>query len=133
MVARVGLALVAVLALAWLGLMERSERLQARATHEAVDKHIVRAQADLASASKLNPDTQPDVVRALLYIGLRQRGNAIAGVEAVVRREPDNLAAWGQLFRLAQGADPAAAARARAAILRLDPLAARSSHRAGAR
>lgn len=51
---------------------------------------------------------------------------AIAQIEDVLRREPDNLAAWGLLYQFAHGFDPAAARRATAARERLDPLNAGS-------
>jgi hypothetical protein len=51
----------------------------------------------------------------------------VALVERVLRREPDNLTAWGQLYGLSIGVDPAAERRALAARARLDPLNARSA------
>jgi len=58
----------------------------------------------------------------------RARGEpaqALAMIERVVRREPDNLMAWATLALLARGHGQAALERAAAARRRLDPLNAR--------
>jgi cytochrome c-type biogenesis protein CcmH/NrfG len=56
---------------------------------------------------------------------LQARGrpaDAVALLEDVVRRQPDNLVAWGVLHQVARGRDAGAAERALAARRRLDPL-----------
>lgn len=111
--ARVGVAAVAVVALVWLGGMERSVRLQATG-----------GEAALRDARLLNPDTTPDVRRAFLYQGTGRPDEAVALLEDVLRREPDNLDAWGLLYAFTRDRDPAAAQRALAVRKRLDPLGA---------
>jgi predicted Zn-dependent protease len=127
-VARAVVAVIAVLVLAWLGLMERDVRFEARGTHLsaqlAVRGNVARADAELRAAQRLNPDTAPELKRAFLYVGARRPADAASILEGILRREPDNLAAWGALFNVARDRDPVAADRALAARRRLDPLRA---------
>jgi len=124
--ARVGVAVVAVLVIGWLGLMERDVRADKRGTalsaEPSVPGYVARADAELRAAQRLNPDTEPELKRAFLYVGAGQPERAASIVEGIVRREPDNLAAWGALFNVARDRDPAAAERALDARRRLDPL-----------
>jgi predicted Zn-dependent protease len=124
-IARAGIAVVAVLVLAWLGLMESDVRLEAHGTElSAVPGNLARADADLRAARRLNPDTGPELTRAFLYVGAGRPADAAAILEGILRREPDNLTAWGALFNVARGRDATAAERALAARRRLDPLRA---------
>ncbi len=116
--ARVVLAVVAVMVLVWLGAMERSVRLQAAGGESAY-----------RDARLLNPDTTPDVRRAFLYQGTGRPEQAAALLEDVLRREPENLDAWGLLYAFTRDRDPATARRALAARERLDPLGAARSGR----
>ena len=128
MLARVAVAVVASIVLAWLGLMERNTRLEARGTERsaalAVRGNLARADADLRGAQRLRPDTEPELKRAFLYVGAGRPADAAAILEGILRREPDNLAAWGALFNVSRDRDPAAADRALDARRRLDPLRA---------
>lgn len=122
MVARAVVAVVAVCLIAWLGVMERDTRLQARAD-DAIHAHdLTRAASDLRAARLLNPDTAPDVTRGVLYRARGQQRRAIALLEDVVRREPDNLTAWSALHLSATGRDPSASRRSLAELQRLDPV-----------
>ncbi len=123
--ARAALALVAIVLLAWLGVMERDARLQSRGLEAAGHGDAVRAHADLRRATFLNPDTAPDVLRGLLSFGRGDRARAAATLEGVVCREPENLNAWRSLMLVARGGDPEALRRADRASRRLDPLGAR--------
>jgi hypothetical protein len=106
---RRGVAIVAALvALGWLGMMERSVRLQATPTED-----------HLRAARTLNPDTLPDVRLAFLLQSQERTEDAAGVLEDVLRREPDNLEAWGLLYAITK--DP----RALEARRRLDPLRAR--------
>ena len=125
MVARVAVAIVAVLAIAWLGVMERDERMVQRGVQASKQGERARAERSFRDARLLNPDSAPDVLRSFLYLGANRRAEAKALVEEVVRREPDNLTAWFVLFRISQGTDPALERRALAARRRLDPVNAR--------
>jgi hypothetical protein len=127
--ARAAVAVVAALVIAWLAVMERDTRLAASGAAAvrpgATAGELARAEADLRDARLLNPDARPDIDLALLQRARGDVDRALATIEDVVRREPDNLVAWGVLAVLARGHDPEAAARAFAARERLDPLNAR--------
>lgn len=131
MAARILLGVVAVVVLAWLGVLERDTRLQARGAAAgrpgAAAAALDRAAGDLRAASRLNPDTVPDIALATVYRRQGENARAKATLEDVLRREPDNLTAWGVLFTFTARDDPATARRALAARRRLDPLRARRS------
>jgi hypothetical protein len=124
-VSRVVVAVVAVAVIAWLGVMERDTRLLARADHAAQARDYAAAERNLRDADTLTADTTADVRRAFLLQATRRGDEARALLEDVVRREPDNLTAWGLLLTFARESDPATADRARAQVRRLDPLRAR--------
>jgi hypothetical protein len=127
-VARVVVAVLAVMVVAWLAIMERDWHLMgsgARSAQHALDpRAFARADAAFRGAELLNPSAQPRISRAILLDAARRPG-AQALVEDVLRREPDNLTAWGVLYTIARGHDPAAVRRALAAQRRLDPVSAR--------
>jgi predicted Zn-dependent protease len=127
-IARVAVAALAVAVLAWLGLMERNAALEARGVAAAgrltTPGNGARAEDSLRAARVLNPDTAPDVSRAILYRAQGRTAAAVALLDDVLRREPDNLRAWGLLYAVAAGGDPEAVRRALAARRRLDPLGA---------
>ena len=129
MLARVLVAVVAVVVIGWLAVLERDTRLQARAAagsrHGASAAALARAASGLRDARLLNPDTTPDVALAVVYRSAGRDRLAAATIADVVRREPDNLLAWGIVRAFAGSTDPAGAARALAARGRLDPLNAR--------
>jgi predicted Zn-dependent protease len=125
--ARIAVAAVAVLVLAWLAVMERDVRLLATGSAAAERRDVAAAEADFRSARTLNPDTTPDLRRAFLYQATGRGEEAVALLENVVRREPDNLPAWGLLLTFTRESDPATARRALAAARRLDPQRARSA------
>ena len=126
---RVAVVVIAVAVLAWLAVMERDVRLQARASdethHGATPGELNAAAAHLRGATFLNPDATPDIARAVVENARGQRELAIALIEQVVAREPENLLAWQVLALYARGNDPAALRRALDARRRLDPLRAR--------
>jgi len=118
-VIRVAVIAVAVLVLAWLGLMERAVRLEASGAVAADRRDFATAEAEFRAARLLNPDASPDLRRAFVYQGNGRTSEATRLLDAVLRREPDNLEAWGLLYAFTQ--DP----RALEARARLDPLGAR--------
>jgi Tfp pilus assembly protein PilF len=126
---RAAVALVAVLVLGWLAVMERDTRLQERAIKASgrlsVAGNEARADAAFRDARFMNPDTTPDVGRAVMYLARERRHAAAALLRDVLRREPDNLTAWSVLYGVTRQSDPATARRALAARKRLDPLATR--------
>jgi predicted Zn-dependent protease len=124
-VTRVAVAIAAVLALSWLAVMELDVRRQANGVSAAQRQDFIAADADFRAARTLNPDTAPDVSRAFLYERTGRHAQAAAALEDVLRREPDNLTAWGLLFTFTKNHDRATAERALAARRRLDPVSAR--------
>lgn len=119
---RAAVVVVAVAVLAWLGVMYRDAYLQARGVAGLRDGDLAAAASDLRRARLLNPDAAPDVTRAVIY---RARGDdraAVALLDDVVRREPDNLAAWSVMRLSATGTDPNAFRRSLIALQRLDPV-----------
>lgn len=129
MLARSALALVAVVALAWLGAMERNQRLIARATG-GFDGGVSAREAgwmepDLRDARLLNPSTTPDLLLAGLYAARGQRARAAALTVDVVRREPDNIQAWMTRYRVVRNEDAGAEFQAEIEIQQLDPVSAR--------
>jgi len=127
--ARMLVIVVAVAVLAWLAVMERDARKQASGVAAAqrldVPGNAERAERAFRDARLLTPDTAPDVSRAVVLRATERQDAAVALLEDVVRREPDNLTAWGVLATLARDHDPDAAARALEARRRLDQLNAR--------
>ncbi len=77
-VGRVAVAVVAVVAIAWLGVMERDARLLARGQAAAEAADSARAEADFRAARLLNPDATPDLGRALVVAERRARGRGRA-------------------------------------------------------
>jgi hypothetical protein len=124
--ARVTVVVVAVAVLAWLGVMERSTRLQAAGTAATARQDFASAESDFRAARFLNPDTTPDARRAFVYALSSRAGVGAALLEDVLRREPENRAVWGVLEEVTRETQPATARRARAALARLDPLNAGS-------
>jgi predicted Zn-dependent protease len=126
---RAAVALVAVAVLAWLGMMERAAHLQERGLAAAgrldVAGNLARADASLRAARRLNPDTGPDLGRALLYLGSDRRREAVALLEGVLEREPANVSAWRALYAATRETDRTTARRALAELARLDPINAR--------
>jgi hypothetical protein len=129
MIARVALALVAVIVLAWLGVMLRDARLAA-AGRDAVASNpspaaAARADRLFRRARLLNPDTDPLLYRVLLAQGRGDDRVALRLALGVARREPDNFRAWSGVASAARGHDPRRVADADANMRRLNPLGAR--------
>jgi len=126
MAARAGLAVLAVLVIAYSAVLLRDTRLQERATAIAqssrAQDEIGRAVSDYGAASFLNPDTGPDVGHAFALQVQRRAPEAVAAAEDVVRREPENLTAWRLLSVLTVELDPARSRQAAARARALDPL-----------
>ena len=116
---------------AWLGVMERDPRLQERgveALRPGGGRPSWRApRRTCARARLLNPDTAPDVGRALALPRARARRSVpLALLEDVLRaraRQPDRVGACSSCSRA--GATRRPPARALAAQRRLDPVNAR--------
>jgi hypothetical protein len=120
--ARAATIAVALALLAWLGIMERSARLQADGLAATARQDFGAAETDFRAARLLNPDTTPDLRRAFVYVASSRQAQGVALIEGVLRREPENRSAWGLLEEFTRASDPATSRRATAAIRRLDPL-----------
>ena len=80
-----------------------------------------RAERRLEDAEALNNDATPDIYRAIVIARAGRRQEAIGILQDVVRREPENVEAWGWLEFASRGRYPALNARVRARIRELNP------------
>jgi predicted Zn-dependent protease len=121
--ARAAVAVVALLALAYLSvglrnvvLAERGERLAALL--DPTSAQVDEAQDLLERARLLDPDTRPLLVEGrLLAAQGSDEGRAL--LDRAVEREPDNVLAWSVLAEAMREADPA---RSREALTRMREL-----------
>jgi hypothetical protein len=74
-----------------------------------------------ARAAHNNPDTRPVVEEATILIYAGQQARAARMLERVVRDEPKNAVAWGQLRLATQDLDPRLSAEADARVRALAP------------
>jgi hypothetical protein len=129
--ARALLALIAVLVLAWTGVLLRNYELGKDAAVRAYfgpkpspaerDRDLER----LDDAQLLDPNAYWRIARANYQIlGGDSRG-AARTAEQLVRDEPQNLFAWSTLLQATRRSDPDRAAQAAAEIRRLNPLGSR--------
>jgi hypothetical protein len=126
--ARVVLAAVALAAIAWLGVnlrnldrFEDGERLALAQGTTTV--HVEEAARLLEDSRFLNPDTRPMLSEGAL-LAARGDGRAREGLallEEAVRREPDNVFAWGVLAGATRRLDPARSRAARERVRELSP------------
>jgi len=129
--ARVLLAVVAVLVLAWVGVLLRNyETGKDAALRAFFGPKPSAAERDrdlrkLHEAQFLDPNAYWKVARANYYLVAGDTRDAAAAAEELVHAEPQNIFAWGTLLRATQQSDPARAGEARAQIKRLNPLGSR--------
>jgi len=126
MLARVALAMLALLALAYLSIGLRNVVLTDQAQRIAALPDPSTAQVDDAErlferARLLDPDTRPLLLEGALLVGAGRQGEGLALVERAVEREPDNVLAWGVLAAVTREADPARSRAAEARRLELSP------------
>jgi len=127
----VAVALIAVLVLAWVGLLLRDHRLGEEAKVGAFSRpDLPQAERDrraegLKDAQLLNPDSSLELARGSYLLSTGRAEDAVAVAESLLRDEPENIGAWGLLSQAAGTLDPARAAQAEAEIRRLDPLGSR--------
>jgi hypothetical protein len=131
MLVRLALAVLAVVVVAWLGVMLRDTRTMESAgavlfrSPPPSSPEFRRALSDMESAQFLNPDTNPRIYRARFLLLRKQDHAALALANDVVAAEPANINAWSVVFDAAQQVDPPRAAQARTEIVRLSPLISR--------
>jgi hypothetical protein len=137
---RAGVALVAIVVLAWLVVMERDARLldnghalsqrlsqndnvacARSATSRPICKDFTRAVDYAHRAGFLNPDSEPDLFYGVLANSGRWRQQS-AAIRKVIRDEPDNLSAWSALLLVNRGHDGGVVRLALLNLHRLDPL-----------
>jgi hypothetical protein len=137
---RAGVALVAIVVVAWLVVMERDANLLGRG--HALSKRLTQADNVACARSPgsrpickdftravsyarrsrfLNPDSEPDLFHGVLANSGRWRQQS-AAIRAVLRNEPDNLSAWTALLLVNRGHDNVTVQLALANLHRLDPL-----------
>ena len=119
-------AVLAIAAIAWLGLTYRSTVLSERGERQAERRdqtaaQVREAERTLEDARSLNPDTRPLFVEGFLLATHGRYEEGIDLLERGVRREPDNVVGWGILAQATARQDPARSREARAEILRLSP------------
>jgi predicted Zn-dependent protease len=126
MFARLALAAIALLALAFLSIGLRNVVLTDRAQDLATLPDPSAAQVDEAArlyerARLLDPDTRPLLLEGALLAGAGRQDEGAALVERAVRREPDNVLAWGVLAEITRESNPARSRAAEARRLELSP------------
>ncbi len=120
------LALIAVVLIAWFSVLARNHvvgwnaslRIVAEPKMDAAEWK--RAMDDFRSAESLDPSTDWSIIRAQYWL-LRDKRMALRVADSVLRREPDNLAAWSAVLRASDGVDPARHREATMQIRRLNP------------
>jgi hypothetical protein len=126
MLARVLIAVVAILLIGWLVALARNNSIATDASRRIVanpamsDADWRRAMHDFDRAHLLDPSTDWSLIQAQ-YELLREPGAAIRRADRVLRNEPDNLNAWWVILRAARDRDPARYREAVAAVRRLNP------------
>jgi hypothetical protein len=129
--ARILLVSIAVLALAWVGVALRDAVVLQHAgdtlfSTPPPDRSQFQAGLDeMKSSDFLNPDPTGKIDRARFLLLHRKPRAALDLANGVVADEPDNVAAWAVVYQAGTEIDPARAEAARAAIIRLDPQAAK--------
>ena len=132
MATRAVLAVVAVLAIGWLGVLLRNEHVlsgvgnhvfsTASGDQKVADRDLDR----LEGAALLTPDPKADLQRAAILLLLDRRAEAAAIATERVRHEPANLDAWMLLYRATEGIDRRREVASLRNIRRLNPLSARA-------
>lgn len=126
--ARAALAVIAVVAIAWLAVLFRDSLLIAQGKKIVFNPHATPAQARhgltiVEQAHLLNPDRA--VIQGSIAAMYVRQGRSLAAVreyERLVSAEPDFADAWDLLAVNAARFDPSLAAHAVAMLRRLDPL-----------
>ena len=109
------MALVAVLVVAWLGILLRNYELGREGLTE-------RDPDKVESAKLLDPNRYWDLTLASVYLLIDDRRRATAEGERLVAAEPDNAYGWALLRAATRDDDPRRSAQASAQLRRLNPL-----------
>jgi hypothetical protein len=128
---RVALAVLAVLVLAWVGVLARNHELGTDAALRAffgprLDQAGRERDLDrLEDAQFLDPNSYWRLARANYLMVDGDTAAARRTAESLVSDEPENIFAWGTLRLATTVSDPRRAAQAAAEIRRLNPLGSR--------
>ena len=128
--ARLALALIAALVLAWVGVLLRNLELGDDATLSACAGVALspaerdRAAEPLHRAQLLGPNARWELARGGYYLLNGRPQTAAMVAEGLLGEEPENVAAWALLREATRRTDPGRSERAAAEIRRLDPLGA---------
>ncbi|MBN1527642.1 MAG: hypothetical protein JW895_01175 [Thermoleophilaceae bacterium] len=123
---RVLLAAIAIVAIAWFGVMARNWHLGQDASAKILAEPDMSEAAwdstmdDFDRAETLDPSTDWSLHKANFLL-LRDKAEAAQIAREVARAEPDNLRAWVALRDAVKGRDAAAEREAVIQILRLNP------------
>jgi hypothetical protein len=131
MVLRGALVLVAVLSLAWLGVLYRDRRVGQDAADVIFYQPGLgpaeweRQMERISDARLLDPDRHWELTRARYFLLRDMPRRALRSADRLVSEEPDNLDAWIVVYKASRSVDRRRSARAAAEIRRLNPLIAR--------
>jgi hypothetical protein len=129
--ARVPLACLAVLVLAWVGVLTRNHELAKDAAVRAFfgpEPSAAERARDvelLEDARLLDPNAYWRVALANYFLMDGDTRRAAQEAEQLVRDEPESIFAWSALLQATRESDPARAEEAAAEIRRLNPLGSR--------
>jgi hypothetical protein len=121
---RIVLVGVAAAAIVFLGIWLHSTQLAqegAAFRPGAAPAQVRTTLSDLDRARKNNPDRTPEVDEAIILTFLGRNAEATRILSNVVRDEPKNSRAWGQLSLATRQSDPALSAAAAARFRQLVP------------
>jgi len=129
---RAGMAIVALIAAAWLALSLHNAVLTKRAvvltlsstprdTVHARHRYALEALQNARSARLLNPDRSLDVYAAVATWLLGRRAESVRELDELGRAQPDDAFVWLSMLIVARGVDPVREARARARLAVLHP------------
>jgi hypothetical protein len=130
MAARILLAAVAVIVLAWVGVALRDAIVLQHAgdvlfrTPPPSQAEFDKALEQMKDSDFLNPDQTGKIDRARFLLLHDDPKGALALAHQGVADEPDNLQGWSVVYQAGQKVDPARSQQAVVAITRLDPVAA---------
>jgi hypothetical protein len=130
LLSRLVISLIAVVLVAWFGVLARDARIGQRASDRLIhslnpsDAEWSRSLADFRRAELLNPGGYWRLVRAR-YLLARDKRRALALADSIVRDEPDNLEAWFIVAEASRTVDTRRFRSALREIGRLDRLAPR--------
>lgn len=133
---RAGMALVALLVAAWLGLSLRNAVLTNRVFRLAIAASVpvrggsasarqsfARAAIDDAKRARLlNPDRVAEIYATAALAVLGRRAEALHELDEIARVQPDNAYVWVAMASLSHGFDRAREARANARLAELAPV-----------